>query len=72
MSDLKPGDYIAGEYRVLRVFGGDGKSGMGVVYLVEGRTSEKPFVLKTIQSSQVDADSRARFRAEAETWVEVL
>lgn len=71
MSDLKPGDYIAGEYRVLRVFGGDGKSGMGVVYLVEGRTSAKPFVLKTIQSNQVDVDSRARFRAEAETWVNI-
>lgn len=35
MSDLKPGDFIPGEYRVRRVFGAQGKSGMGVVYLVE-------------------------------------
>ena len=71
MSDLKPGDYIGGEYRVLRVFGGEGKSGMGVVYLVEGRTTERPFVLKTFQSSRVDAESLARFKAEAATWVNV-
>ena len=44
MIDLKPGDWIAGEYRIRRVFGGRGKSGMGIVYLVEGRSSEEPFV----------------------------
>ena len=71
MSDLKPGDYIAGEYRVRRVFGGEGKSGMGVVYLVEGRTSEKPFVLKTFQSNRADVASLARFKAEAKTWVNI-
>jgi hypothetical protein len=36
-AQLRPGDYVAGEYRVLKVFGGEGKSGMGVVYLVEHR-----------------------------------
>lgn len=71
MSDLKPGDFIAGEYRVRRVFGGQGKSGMGVVYLVEGRTSEMPFILKTFQSKRASASSLARFKAEAETWLNI-
>lgn len=71
MSDLKPGDFIAGEYRVRKVFGGHGKSGMGVVYLVQGRTSEDPFVLKTFQRDRADADSIARFKSEAETWVNI-
>jgi tetratricopeptide (TPR) repeat protein len=71
MSSLKPGDFIAGEYRVRRVFGGQGKSGMGVVYLVEARTSEKPFVLKTFQSKQANASSIGRFKAEAETWINI-
>ncbi len=69
MSDLKPGDWIAGEYRVRRVFGGTGKSGMGVVYLVEGRTSEEPFVLKTFQASEKSGDLIRRFENEAEVWV---
>jgi hypothetical protein len=70
-SDLKPGDFIAGEYRVRRVFGGQGKSAMGVVYLVEDRTSEEPFVLKTFQSTRADAASIARFKPEAETWINI-
>ena len=71
MSDLKPGDFIAGEYRIRRVFGGQGKSGMGVVYLVEGRSSEMPFVLKTFQSKRASPTSLARFKAEAETWLNI-
>ncbi|MBI2949049.1 MAG: tetratricopeptide repeat protein [Verrucomicrobia bacterium] len=71
MSDLKPGDFIAGEYRVRRVFGGHGRSGMGVVYLVEGRSSEMPFVLKTFQSKRANPSSLARFKAEAETWINI-
>lgn len=69
--DLKSGDFIAGEYRVRRVFGGEGKSGMGVVYLVEARTPEEPFVLKTFQSGRADLTSIARFKGEAETWVNI-
>src|SRR5437016_5247339 len=67
---LRPGDYVAGEYRVLKVFGGEGKSGMGVVYLVEHRSFYEPFVLKTYQSS-VLGDRKTRFRREAETWVQL-
>ena len=44
---FRTGDYIGGEYLVKRVFGGEGASGMGVVYLVENRSFYEPFVLKT-------------------------
>jgi serine/threonine protein kinase len=69
-AQLLPGDYVAGEYRVLKVFGGEGKSGMGVVYLVEHRSFYEPFVLKTYQSSTL-GDRKTRFRKEAETWVQL-
>jgi serine/threonine protein kinase len=69
-TQLRPGDYVAGEYRVLEVFGGEGKSGMGVVYLVEHRSFYQPFVLKTYQSSAL-GDRKTRFRKEAETWVQL-
>jgi tetratricopeptide (TPR) repeat protein len=71
MADLKPGDWINGEYRIRRIFGGKGKSGMGVVYLVEGRASEEPFVLKTYQQGEHQAGLVARFRKEADAWVKL-
>lgn len=66
---LEEGDYVGGEYRILKVFGGaGGKSGMGVVYLVENRSFYEPFVLKTYQSSDL-GDKKPRFIKEAQTWV---
>jgi serine/threonine protein kinase len=65
---LKPGDYIGGEYRILKVFGGEGLSGMGVVYLVENRSFYKPFVLKTYQASEL-GNNKPRFLREAQAWV---
>ena len=64
----KPGDWISGEYHVLEVFGGAGKSGQGVVYLVEEREAPEPFVLKTVQGDQ-DAAGKSRLVREAEVWV---
>ncbi len=64
----KQGDWIAGEYHVLNVFGGAGRSGQGVVYLVEEKDAPAPFVLKTIQGAQ-DAGRRAHLVREAEVWV---
>ncbi len=42
------GDIIVGEFEILDIFGGEGKSGMGVVYLVEDREHSFPIVLKTL------------------------
>ena len=47
--DYSVGDMIAGTYRVLRIFGGAGTSGMGVVYLVDEREYPEPFVMKACQ-----------------------
>lgn len=66
---LQIGDIIVGEFRILNVFGGEGKSGMGVVYLVEDRDYPFPIVLKTFQKN--DENSTQRFRAEAKTWISI-
>lgn len=64
---LKKGDTIVGEFLIQNVFGGEGKSGMGVVYLVTSRKFDRPFVLKTFQKD--NNNSIERFRSEAEVWV---
>ena len=70
MGQYTPGDEIDGEYKVLKVFGGVGRSGMGVVYLVEHRDAPSPFVLKTYQGG-ADPESRRMFVTEAKAWVDV-
>ncbi len=69
-NQFRPGDFIGGEYRILKVFGGEGESGMGVVYLVENRSFFEPFVLKTYQSGEL-GEKRPRFLKEAQAWVQV-
>lgn len=66
---LKIGDTIVGEFKIHDIFGGEGKSGMGVVYLVTSRNYPNPFVLKTFQKAEIN--SLKRFRAEAEAWVSI-
>jgi eukaryotic-like serine/threonine-protein kinase len=66
---FKIGETIVGEYKIQNIFGGEGKSGMGVVYLVSGKNYSRPFVLKTFQKSETNFINR--FKAEAETWVSV-
>src|SRR3989442_11012361 len=65
--EYAPGDLIAGTYRVLRVFGGIGASGMGVVCLVLDRDAPRPFVLKACQAG--DPMLASQFVHEAEIWV---
>lgn len=66
---LKIGDIIVGEFEILDIFGGEGKSGMGVVYLIEDREHPFPLVLKTFQKNE--EYSTQRFRAEAKTWISI-
>ena len=65
----KIGDIIIGEFEVLDIFGGEGKSGMGVVYLVKSRDYSLPIVIKTFQKNNVD--SIKRFYSEAEIWISI-
>ena len=60
------GESIDGEFLVHKVFGGAGKSGMGVVYLVTSRNYPEPFVIKTSQAS-----NDSFFFKEAKAWVNV-
>ena len=65
--EYRAGEYIEGEYKVLAVFGGKGKSGQGVVYLVDHSDAPAPFILKTYQLYSPDAKSQ--FLKEAGAWV---
>ena len=68
MQQYKPGDRIGGEYTVLKVFGGEKQSGMGVVYLVQNPEIPKPVVLKTFQQT-LSADTKRQFLSEAHAWI---
>lgn len=68
IQQYKPGDRIGGEYTVLKVFGGENQSGMGVVYLVQNREIPKPIVLKTFQRA-VSEDAKCQFVSEAHAWI---
>ncbi|MDP2646516.1 MAG: tetratricopeptide repeat protein [Desulfobacterales bacterium] len=65
------GDRIGGDYLIKDIFGGFQKSGMGVVYLVENRRWDCPFVLKTYQDARANTNFEQKFRKEAEAWVAV-
>ncbi len=65
-----PGALIGGRYEVLNVFGGPGKSGMGVVYLVWDRWDKQQRAIKTFQDPSVwNKRVAAVFRREAELWI---
>lgn len=68
MEQFKPGDRIGGEYSVLKVFGGENRSGMGVVYLVKHRELAGPIVLKTFQRAISD-EAKRKFISEAQAWI---
>lgn len=64
----EPGEAIGGEFKVLKVFGGEELSGMGVVYLVHHREYPEPFVLKTFQHGASD-EAKRQFVSEAHAWI---
>lgn len=68
MKQYKPGDQIGGEYEVLKVFGGENQSGMGVVYLVKNREAPIPFVMKTFQGS-LSLIAKKQFLSECNSWI---
>lgn len=71
MKQYQPGEMIGGTYKVLKVFGGEGKSGMGVVYLVSCHDAPAPFVLKGIQDNAALGFDNQRFIKEITAWVTV-
>jgi serine/threonine protein kinase len=61
-------ELIGGEYLVKNVFGGQGQSGQGVVYLVISPQAPKPYVIKTIQQ-KVDSNNSTDFMKECKLWI---
>lgn len=68
MQQYSPGDQIGGEYTVLKVFGGEKQSGMGVVYLVRAEEDKTSYVLKTFQHAVSD-NAKRQFISEAHAWI---
>lgn len=66
----KIGDRIGGIYEVREIFGGEGKSGMGVVYLCYYRYHQKLYALKTYQDRfAISERLMGSFYKEAMLWM---
>jgi len=75
--DLKPGkwrvgDIIANNYEVRQILGGEGKSGMGIVYVCYDRAYKLIFALKTFQDRYISSKgSQKLFEREALVWTKL-
>jgi serine/threonine protein kinase len=65
---VKPGDVLAGKYRVERVLG---VGGMGVVVAAHHIQLDEKVALKFLHPEALDAESRARFAREARAAVKI-
>jgi serine/threonine protein kinase len=65
----KKGDVIGQKYEVYGVLGA---GGFGIVYLVYSRETKDIYALKTFRDEFLaDAQTRERFRKEAQVWVDL-
>ncbi|MFX1446160.1 MAG: tetratricopeptide repeat protein [Promethearchaeota archaeon] len=70
LSEIKIGDRIGGRFDVLRIFGGKGKSGMGIVYVCHNREFNEIVALKTFQQRFLASkETINNFKREALAWV---
>ncbi len=67
-TSTKVGDYIGGEYRIHQILGGEGKSGMGIVFVCQQRY-QNIHALKTFQDGFLNSSSKEQFRSEALAWI---
>jgi tetratricopeptide (TPR) repeat protein len=64
------GDRVRGRYQVLKILGGPGKSGMGIIYVCYDDEVGEPVAIKTMQDKFLKNKGAAdRFKWEAETWI---
>ena len=66
MTDWNAGQTILDDYVVDRVLG---KGGMGIVYLVHSRTTQRPFAVK--RATGLKESDRRDFMAELQTWIDL-
>ncbi len=66
----KAGDLIGGRYQVQDIFGGEGKSSMGIVYMCYDRDYHRVLALKTLQDRYLDSKKLLdSFKKEALAWI---
>jgi serine/threonine protein kinase len=65
------GDVIGERFKVLKVLGGEGITGIGVVYVVEDSKNEnKVIAIKTLQDQFLELEKKVKtFKQEALSWV---
>ncbi len=69
LKEYKIGDRIGGIWQIHRILGGEGKSGMGIVYVCIDN-DKNIAALKTFQSAFLDSkEMKDNFRREALAWV---
>ncbi len=67
---ISVGSRIGEQYEVLRVLGGEGKSGMGIVYICLDHSAQQLYALKTFQDKYLYSDqAKDSFKHEALAWV---
>lgn len=67
---IKVGDRIGGRFEVYRILGGEGESGMGIVYVCYDHESREVFALKTFQDKYLSSKQmKDSFKREALLWV---
>ena len=63
-------DRIGKRYEIYRILGGEGKSGMGVVYVCYDHKFKEVFALKTFQDKYLSSkEMKDNFKKEALTWI---
>jgi serine/threonine protein kinase/cytochrome c-type biogenesis protein CcmH/NrfG len=68
-AEYNVGDNILGRWKVHKVLGGRGRSGMGIVYIVQDREAGSKLAAKTFQPQFVsNMNVRKMLRREAEFW----
>ena len=66
----KIGDRIGGIYEIYRILGGEGKSGMGVVYVCYDHEFKQVLALKTFQDKYLSSKKmKDNFKKEALAWI---
>jgi serine/threonine protein kinase len=66
------GDRIDNRYKIYRILGGEGKTGMGIVYACYDHEHKTPCVLKTFQERySLSEQSQKLFEREALVWIEL-